>query len=52
MAYTCLYLACLAGDLEDWHRAGVLHGCAQVFEDRTGIPWDEFDARYRQDSLA
>jgi len=52
VAYACLYLACLAGDAGDWDRAGVLHGCAQVFQDRAGIPWDEFDARYRQDSLA
>ena len=52
MAYACLYLACLAGDLGDWDRAGVLHGCAQAFQDRAGIPWDEFDGRYRQDSLA
>ena len=51
MAYCCLYLACLAGDLGDWDRAGVLHGCAQAFQDRAGIPWDEFDGRYRQDSL-
>jgi predicted ATPase/class 3 adenylate cyclase/DNA-binding CsgD family transcriptional regulator/tetratricopeptide (TPR) repeat protein len=52
LAYACLYLACVAGDLGDWDRAGVLHGSAQVFQDRAGIPWDEFDARYRQDSLA
>jgi hypothetical protein len=36
----------------DWDRAGVLHGFAQVFQDRAGIPRDEFDERYRQDSLA
>jgi predicted ATPase/DNA-binding CsgD family transcriptional regulator len=52
LAYACLYLACVAGDLGDWGRAGVLHGAAQVLQDRTGIPWDEFDARCRQDSLA
>jgi predicted ATPase/DNA-binding CsgD family transcriptional regulator len=52
LAYTCLYLACVAGDLGDWERAAVLHGSAQVLQDRTGIPWDDFDARYRQDSLA
>ena len=52
IAYDCLYLACLAGDLGDWDRAGVLHGFAQVFQDRAGIPRDEFDERYRQDSLA
>jgi tetratricopeptide (TPR) repeat protein len=52
IAYDCLYLACLAGDLGDWDRAGVLRGFAQVFQDRAGIPRDEFDERYRQDSLA
>jgi predicted ATPase/class 3 adenylate cyclase/DNA-binding CsgD family transcriptional regulator len=52
MAYGILYLACVTGDLGDWDRAGVLHGSLQAFQDRTGIPWDEFDARYRQDSLA
>ena len=52
LAYACLYLACVACDTGDWARAGVLHGSAQVFQDRTGIPWDEFDGRYRQDSLA
>jgi DNA-binding CsgD family transcriptional regulator len=30
----------------------VLHGSVQAFQDRTGLPWDKFDARYRQDSLA
>ncbi len=29
----------------------MLHGVAQAFIDRTGYPWEEFDARYRQDSL-
>jgi predicted ATPase/class 3 adenylate cyclase len=46
-----LGLACLAGDAGDWHRAAVLHGIAQAFQDRTGIPWGEPDARHRQDSL-
>jgi hypothetical protein len=35
----------------DWDRAAALHGAAQAFQGRTGIPWDEFDARYRRDSL-
>ena len=52
MAYGFLYLTCVTGDLGDWDRAGVLHGSVQAFQDRTGIPWDNFDARYRQDSLA
>jgi len=46
-----LGLACLAGDLDDWHRAAVLHGAAQALLDQTGVPWDTFDARYRQESL-
>jgi tetratricopeptide (TPR) repeat protein len=51
MAYTILGLACLAGDLDDWHRAAVLHGAAQALLDQTGVPWDTFDARYRQENL-
>jgi len=52
MAYGILYLACVIGDLGDWDRAGVLHGSLQAFQDRAGIPWDEFDTRHREDSLA
>ena len=52
MAGTCLGLACLADDAGDWDRADVLHGAAQALQDRTGIPWDEIDARLRRDSLA
>ena len=51
MAYASLGLACLAGDAGDWDRAAVLHGAAQAFLDRTGNPWQELEARYRQDSL-
>jgi predicted ATPase/class 3 adenylate cyclase/DNA-binding XRE family transcriptional regulator len=51
MAEAILGLACLAGDLSDWHRAAVLHGAAQALLDQTGVPWDTFDARYRQESL-
>ena len=51
MASAILGLACLAGDAGDWDRAAALHGVAQAFLDRTGNPWQEFDARYRQDSL-
>jgi predicted ATPase/class 3 adenylate cyclase len=51
MAYAILGLACLAGDLGDWHRAAALHGAAQAFLDRTGHPWQELEARYRRDSL-
>jgi predicted ATPase/class 3 adenylate cyclase/DNA-binding CsgD family transcriptional regulator len=52
MAYGFLYLTCVTGDLGDWDRAAVLHGSVQALQDRAGIPWDDFDARYRQDSLA
>ena len=51
MALAILCLACLAGDAGDWDRAAALHGVAQAFRDRTGSPWQEFDARDRQDSL-
>jgi predicted ATPase/class 3 adenylate cyclase len=51
MAGSTLFLACLAGDRGDWRRAAVLHGAAQAVQDRTSIPWDWFDARYRRDSL-
>jgi DNA-binding CsgD family transcriptional regulator len=52
MAYGFLYLTCVTGDLGDWDRAAVLHGSVQAFQDRTGTPWDDFDAGYRHDSLA
>jgi len=52
MAYGILYLTCVIGDLGDWGRAGVLHGSLQAFQDRAGLPEDDFDARYRQNSLA
>ena len=51
MAYACLGLACLASDRGDWYRAAVLHGAAQAYCDRTRLPWEELEARYRQDSL-
>ena len=50
-AYASLGLACLAADAGDWHQAAVLHGVAQVSLDPTGQPWEELEARYRQDSL-
>ena len=52
IAYASLGLACLAADAGDWRRAAVLHGVAQAFLDPTGQPWEELEARYRQDSLA
>jgi len=51
IAYASLGLACLAADAGNWHRAAVLHGIAQAFLDQTGQPWEELEARYRQDSL-
>ena len=45
MACAILGLACLAGDAGDWDRAAALHGAAQALQDRTGIPWQELDAR-------
>ncbi len=51
IGYASLGLACLAADSGDWLRAGQLHGAAQAFLDRTGKPWEELEARYRQESL-
>jgi tetratricopeptide (TPR) repeat protein len=51
IAYASLGLACLAADTADWHRAAVLHGLAQASLDSTGQPWEELEARYRQDTL-
>jgi predicted ATPase/class 3 adenylate cyclase len=51
VAYASLGLACLAADEGDWHRAAMLHGVAQAFLDRTGLPWEELETRYRRDSL-
>jgi tetratricopeptide (TPR) repeat protein len=50
-AFAVLGLACLAADLADWHRAAMLHGVAQAMRDQTGLLWEPFDARYRQQSL-
>jgi predicted ATPase/class 3 adenylate cyclase len=51
MASAILCLACLTGDAGDWHQAAVLCGAAEAFNDQTGSPWDESDARDRQDLL-
>ena len=51
IAYACVGLACLAGDAGDWQRAAVLHGIAQACLNPTRQPWEELEARYRQDSL-
>jgi predicted ATPase/DNA-binding XRE family transcriptional regulator len=52
IAGACLFLACLAGDAGDWSRAATLHGAAHAVQDRTRVPWNELETRYRQDSLA
>jgi predicted ATPase/class 3 adenylate cyclase len=52
IAYASLGLACLAADQGDWGRAATLHGVAQAFLDRTGEPWQDPEARYRNQSLA
>ena len=51
VAHAILGLACLAADAGDWDRAATLHGVAQACMDRTGLPWVDLEARYRQDSL-
>jgi predicted ATPase/DNA-binding XRE family transcriptional regulator len=51
LAAACLGLACLAADAGDWDQAATLHGVAQAFQDRAGLPWQQLDERYRQDSL-
>jgi predicted ATPase/class 3 adenylate cyclase len=51
MASAILCLACLTGDAGDWDQAAVLCGAAQAFLDRAGSPWEESEARDRQDLL-
>jgi hypothetical protein len=51
LAYACVGLACLAGDLGDWHRAVVLHGVAQALLDHVGDRWQEPEGGYRRDSI-
>ncbi|HYK28538.1 MAG TPA: tetratricopeptide repeat protein [Streptosporangiaceae bacterium] len=51
LAYASLGMACLAADVDDWYRAGQLHGLAQAFRDRTGESWQEPEAGYRSDSI-
>jgi hypothetical protein len=46
-----LGLACLAGDLGDWHRAAVLYGAEHALADQLGYRWNPFDARRRQENL-
>lgn len=51
IAHASLGQACLAADAGEWQRAALLHGVAQAFLDRTGLPWEDLEARYRSDSL-
>jgi predicted ATPase/class 3 adenylate cyclase len=52
IACALLGLGCLAADLGDWDRSAVLHGVAQAFIDRSGEPWQDVEARYRQHNLS
>ncbi|MGA3354978.1 MAG: adenylate/guanylate cyclase domain-containing protein [Acidimicrobiales bacterium] len=46
-----LWLACLAVDAGDWHRATLLHGVAQAFMDQAGGSWQESEAHHREISI-
>jgi predicted ATPase/class 3 adenylate cyclase len=52
MACAILGLGCVAADLGEWDRSALLHGIAQAFLDRSGEPWQDLEARYRQHNLA
>jgi predicted ATPase/class 3 adenylate cyclase len=52
IATAILGLGCLAADLGDWDRSALLHGVAQAFLDRSGEPWQDLEAKYRQPNLA
>jgi predicted ATPase/class 3 adenylate cyclase len=51
IAYAILGMALLAGDARDWTLAAQLHGAAQNALDPTGLPWQELENGYRQQSL-
>ncbi len=51
LASAILRLACMAADVADWHPAAVLLGASQALLNQTGISWDPFDARHRQETL-
>ena len=51
LAYCSLGLACVAGDLGDWHRGAELLGAAQGFIDRLGGPLQDPEGQYRQESI-
>ena len=46
-----LWLAFLAVDSGDWHRATLLHGVAQAFMDQAGEVWQESEAHHREISI-
>jgi predicted ATPase/class 3 adenylate cyclase/Tfp pilus assembly protein PilF len=50
IASSNLWLACLAVDSGDWHRASLLHGVAQAFMDQTGQVWEP-EAHHREISI-
>jgi predicted ATPase/class 3 adenylate cyclase len=52
IACAILGLGCLAADLGDWDRSALLLGVAQAILDRSGEPWQDLEARYRQHNLA
>jgi predicted ATPase/class 3 adenylate cyclase len=52
LAYCSLGLACVAGDLGNWHQSAGLHGAAQAFVGQAGGPWQDPEERYREDSIA
>lgn len=52
LAYSCLALACLAGDDRDWERASTLHGLAQAFLDRSARVWETPEDQYAASSLS
>ncbi len=49
--YAMLGLACVAADDGEFHRAAELHGAAQALVEPLGEPWQDPEARYRQESL-
>jgi tetratricopeptide (TPR) repeat protein len=51
IAGVILGLAFLDADLGDWYRAAMLHGVAQALLSKTGVPWERFQERLRQESL-
>ena len=51
LAYCSLGLACVAGDLGDWHRGAELHGAAQTFIDRLSGLLQDPEGQYQQESI-